>query len=653
MTKSPPPNPFQVRHQIFAGSIPSAQPSDIIEWAERLGIKVDGHSFDSARNPRILDPMRAMCDSRTRIGTLIKPVQDGGSTAGEVVCAYWASFFTGLIQYNWQDDDKAKDRWFDRIKPTLDSCADIRRTGGRFSETICEARYVNSTVRVQGVFNESSLDSDTIPLQLNEEIHLWKSGFLGKARRRQTQVWNAKGFDISNASNVGDQLHSAWLDGTMQEWEILCPKCGGLHVMHFRWNPDKPELGGLRYNTDGCRMKDGRFDYNKLERTIRYQMPCGHEVKDTALDRRRLKGYWSLPRNEGAHISHRSWNYEGVACEAIGWLALIQEWHSAVRALKVGDIQPMRRFVTERECKFWSEESIPFSGIVIVNKMLTKSRKGLKGRAARFWFADKQKGYKHKGELTHYWLVIRDVMKNADSLVVFEGMVQTDADLLARLQEHECVPQSGAVDCGWDRENVLQLCYRNNFNAQTSSSQDKLFFHVLDRTYKIYSKPDGLHKQLKVPPKFDYSQFRNSDSTIEYVPNPEEPMHWNIHKVGSLKLLAFLRGHKELVEKNGGTDFIKWEVPGDVSDEYKHHLESWEFTTRKKPGTNETVEVCRQRFPDDHMLMCEAGIANLIAMAPHPEFPTMSILSVRLAQMGITEDVVGGKQSTTIEEEKK
>ena len=82
-------------------------------------------------------------------------------------------------------------------------------------------------------------------------------------------------------------------------------------------------------------------------------------------------------------------------------------------------------------------------------------------------------------------------------------------------------------------------------------------------------------------------------------------------------------------------------------------IESWEFTTRKKPGTNETVEVCRQRFADDHMLMCEAGIANLMAMAPHPDFPTLSILSVRLAQMGITEDVVGGKQSITTEEEKK
>src|SRR6478609_946566 len=107
---------------IFTHSIPAARPDDIIAWADSSGLKVDGHSFDSTRTPQLIEPMRAMADADTRIGTLIKPVQIGGSTAGEVVAAYWAAWFHGLIQYNWQDDQKAKDRWLDRIKKTLESC---------------------------------------------------------------------------------------------------------------------------------------------------------------------------------------------------------------------------------------------------------------------------------------------------------------------------------------------------------------------------------------------------------------------------------------------------------------------------------------------------------------------------------------------------
>ena len=623
---------------IFANAIPDARPADIIAWAE-ANVKVDGHAFDSLITPQLVEPIRAMVDADTRIGTLIKPVQVGGSTAGEIVLAYWAAFENGLIQFNWQDESAAVKRWHDRILPALNSCKDIKRNNERFEELICLARYINTTVRVQGVFVESALDSDTVPRQINEEVHLWKAGFLSKARRRQTRVWNSKAFDISNASNVGDQLHESYLSGTQEQWDVHCPKCGGWHQMKFRFDPNKPELGGLRWDSDGCKMDGGRFDYNKLEKTIRYQFPCGHTMQDKAHERRTLKGRYTA-QNTGAHVTHRSWNFEGVACAEIRWLTLVQEWHSAIRALKAGDGEPMRRFVTERECKFYNDDCVPFSGRVIVNQTLSKSRQGLIGRAARFWFADKQKGYASRGEMTHYWLVIRDVMPNCDSQLVYEGLVQTDADLLARLAEHECSPQSGAVDCGWDRNNVLQFCFRAGANAQTTSAQSQLFYHKADKSYRIHSEPDGLHKQLKIPPKFDY-QARLINNAVEYLPRHDEPLHWNIHRVGSIKLLFFLRDHEQTVKRNGGTDWIKWEVPGDVSDDYKKHLESWEFTRRKKATTNQIEEICKQRSEQDHMLMCEAGIANLMGMAPHPDpkYNGLSILSVRLAEMGVEEIV--------------
>src|SRR6202789_24616 len=262
---------------IFQNAVPKSKPTDIISWAA-ANVKVDGHSFDPDLTPQIIEPIRAMADADTRIGTLIKPVQIGGSTAGEVVCAYWCAFETGLIQYNWQKDEAAVKRWHDRIKPLLDSCGDLKRTGDKFEEVICFAKFVNTTLRVQGVFVEDALDSDTIPRQINEEIHLWKPGHLSKARRRQTRVWDSKAFDISNAAEVGGQLESAYQDGTMEEWEVYCPGCKKMHVMQFRWDNNKPELGGLRYDTDGCKMDNGHFNYNKLESTIRYQMPCGFIV---------------------------------------------------------------------------------------------------------------------------------------------------------------------------------------------------------------------------------------------------------------------------------------------------------------------------------------------------------------------------------------
>jgi hypothetical protein len=563
-----------------------------------------------------------MADAATRIGTLVKPVQVGGSTAGEIVCAYWAAFGTGLIQYNWEHDAKAVNRWEDRISKTLESCRDIKRTGHRFEELICEARYVNATIRCQGVFSEDALDSDTVPLQINEEIHSWKAGFLSKARRRQTQVWNAKAFDISNASNAGDQLQSAYEDGTQERWEILCPKCGSYHEMHFRFSPDKPELGGLRWDSAGCKMDNGRFNYNKLEETIRYQMPCGLEIKDHAAARRTLVGRYSAPKNEGAHTSHRSWNFEAVSCDAIRWLTLIQEWHGSIRAHKAGDSEPMRRFVTERECKFYSEDSIPFRGAVVINSAIQKNRTGLAGRAARLWAADKQRGYKALGELSHYWLVIRDVMPNADSQLVFEGQVSTESELMTILDSYECQRYAGGVDASWDTKNVLEMCYRNGLNALMANQSHKGWFMHADKARRFYSECKPLHVELNQPPRFPYIA-----TPAGYVAAPAEPGVINYNVAGLLATLFFVRENEISVTASGGKEFIKWEVPGDVSEDYKQQLEAWERTTVKQVKTNDEVEGFRKTRKADHMTMCEGYIAMFMDIG--------GLLASRLTAMGL------------------
>ena len=135
---------------LFRDSIPHAAAADPVQWAVDCRLQVDGHTFDPALSPQYIKPIRAMSltDKDCRIGSLIKPVQGGGSTGGEVVVAYWSTFAFGRIQENWQDDLKARERWETRILPSLESA------GLDFvKKEVCFARFPHSLITVQGVFS--------------------------------------------------------------------------------------------------------------------------------------------------------------------------------------------------------------------------------------------------------------------------------------------------------------------------------------------------------------------------------------------------------------------------------------------------------------------------------------------------------------------
>jgi hypothetical protein len=323
-------------------------------------------------------------DGFTRKCTFVKPVQSGGSVAGEIVlCRKIVTSTNGDIQYNWQNDEKADERWKKRIEKILRACKPIAdiwpHDRSKVSTGLIIFAHLNLTV--QGVFTARNVASDAIRFQINEEVHDtegWLPGRLQQAYNRTTAFWDSLILNISNAGEKGDQLHKAFLAGTQQHWEVKCPGCGNYHVMRTRWDDKRPDLGGLRYDSDGCKLPDGTYDYNKLAGTIRFQMPCGAVIHDDPSERRALSlsGRYGEPQNPGAHLSERSATLEAVAVDYISWLGLVQEKHKALMALRYGDPKPWNDYLRERECQFWDPEDRPLVGKVIVNPALKKTATG-------------------------------------------------------------------------------------------------------------------------------------------------------------------------------------------------------------------------------------------------------------------------------------
>ena len=628
-----------MKMNLWLNSIPDPAPTDVPKWGVESGLKVDGHSFDPTLCPQSIAPMQAMSlrNHVCQIGTFIKPIQAGGSTAGEVVAAYWCKYAYGLFLYYWQDADVAKRRWKERILPMLQSI-DMPWGGGR-DELIGEAIFKNVTLRAEGVWSEQALNSDTIPLIIGEELHLWKPGHLVMSYGRQTRIFNKKYLGISNATYEKNQLHLAFQDGTMREWETACPVCKVKHAMRFRWNPSKPQLGGLRWDAS-TRLADGRPNYNKLEKTIRYQFPCGHEVDSAPASRRRLHGDYSAPKNEGASLAHESWISEAVSYDQISWLELIKEWHSAIRALKFGDSEPMFRFVTQRECKFYSDESRPFAGTVITTKEAKRNREGLKGELCKIWGADWQQGYKSAGELTHFWLVIESVMPNCSSQVLFADKVADESEMLMILKEHGITSEDGGgifdglVDASKNQKHILSFCYRNGINAVVGGAHGRGGFRHVDGSFRFYSAKKYIYTQLGIT----FEQARNdhpdwfTETQDGVVENSNCPYVIEYDKAGMMKNHFFIREMKQKVlESNkdaGPADYIERIVPDDIGDDYLQQLESWERDTGARlPKDMGDVEGFKPLSKRDHLLSCTAQIDLMKEQS--------GLLGKRLAELGI------------------
>lgn len=637
----------------LAAAIPKPFPP-IIEWAE-ANVELNGAKgkmFSIAETPWTRLPIELCFQPHIRKVTFVKPTRTGGSAAGHVVLCGWARTVMGQIQYNWPTDTKFEDMWdkeLENIFTRTLKCRDKIIKKGLIN-------FGNCVLGVQGVFGESALDSDTIPYQVNEEIHAWNHGMLDKAFGRGDACDFPIRLNISNAGIEGDQLHTAYKDGTMRQWEVACPGCGNInfeanrvyHTMRVKWDERHPEFGGLWYDRDQAKRKDGTYDYNIVHRTIRYKMPCGYEVPNDITARRTLSdtGRYSAPYNTGALPGEESMTYQAVTSHTMDWVNIIKRRNNALRARRTGDEDSYKKYVQEVECEFYSPEKIPYTSHVITTKDAVKNRTGLPDEAAKAFAFDWQQGFKHLGELTHYWGVIESVRQDCSSQVLWAGRVDDETELIAILKDHGITEElglaDGFIDASKNTKHILSFCYRTGINAVQGNASGKGQWKHSDGTYRYYSPKKFIYRELNMPPKYDLVLGRNPDGSRTMQEDPDEPYIIMYNKAGLLKNHFFIREMKSrvLAEDPHATpdQYIERIIPADIGEDYLNHHEAWErdhtATGPKKMGEVEGFKKVRRA---DHLMSCTTYIDLGKDIC--------GWLGDQLARLGLQRDV-GSNQST-------
>lgn len=404
---------------------------------------------------------------------------------------------------------------------------------------------------VQGQKVSKRLDSDSITLQINEEIHNWEAGRLQKGEGRITAVWNGRQINISNAGNSGDQLDEAYGLGTQERWGFVCPKCGKWQAWRTPRNKDenrKWKLGGLCYDSEGCKRGEWDYDYTRLAGTIYYECEhCGHRIREH--DRKGLVGSYR-PQNDSPLFGHRSFSWDSVAVPHIKWLHLIQWKHQSLKALAHGDAGPWRVYVTERECRPWRDDDLPNTHRVRLSDGVRKTDRGEHDVA--IMTVDCQRGV--MADVPHYWVIVRGYMRTGThtrATLLYEGRLNLREEVDRLGEKYGVAPGLVFIDSGDQTEMVYQWCAHKGYTPIKGRPGDSF---VSERAREC---DEDESKRVRTIWRCD------ADNPVR-VPTPEG--------YTELPLVLYAKdGIRNRLQMLRESPQWAWEIPEDVSDDFVNH----------------------------------------------------------------------------------
>ena len=226
-------------------------------------------------------------------------------------------------------------------------------------------KFKTMAVTFRGTNSRGGLKSNAFQRVIFDEADEASPGSLEKIWKRMTSFANPQLLMLGTPENEGGITFREYLAGTQTHFHFACQKCG--QRQPIRWGrtstpvfPMPRECGGFVWDTDETTRPGGRWDWNALAKTVRYQCEnpaCKHEFPQTEL-MGLLKDLTPFDNNQLPEKGKVSvWYFVGYSV-LFPWESLVQEWLSAQAALTKADEEPLKSFVRERLGEPWVENLV-------------------------------------------------------------------------------------------------------------------------------------------------------------------------------------------------------------------------------------------------------------------------------------------------------
>jgi hypothetical protein len=415
---------------------------------------------------------------------IVGPSQ-GSKTAGMLMRLAWSiANRPGPKLWLTADDDLAKDASQERIQPTLDRCPDLEGLllDNRLDKTNWKIRTKLCTLDVAGAKGDVVLQQNPYEEVYCDEARNYRPGLLQMVEKRQRSYEEPKTFVFTSAGKVNDELDVFYKQGTCFEWAFPCMGCG--KEMLLNWKAVK--YGEQRNDGNGKAGLEGLSE--GVEAVAVICQSCGHRHSDVPNVRRAIleKGHWTqtnLAPTQGVVSYH--WN--ALLPPWIHWADLVAEWKRANAQKKLGNIEPLKVFVTETLAEPWEErvEQADYAALIERsngtgylcpearrNVWLAGSMVDNKFVASESWKHEKRKLLMVDVQQEVKYFDIRAWGLGGISRLVGYGKVFTFEDIREIQQELKIKDGDVGVDEGYLPAEVRQACLRYGWKAMKGVEQE-------------------------------------------------------------------------------------------------------------------------------------------------------------------------------------
>lgn len=537
------------------------KPPSVIEWAER-NVQLDSRLtarpglYSTTWTPYVRGVLQALEDPGVHTVTLCWGSQTGKTLTLAIWLAYRIANDPAPALLVMPNADLARSYSETRLTPIFQKCRPVRQLFPQDMDDfkILEMQFATMTLSLVGSNSPANISSRPICIAVLDELDKFAPPTEKEAAAYNLALERTKAFPgrkhvltSTPTLNTGD-IWQNFQAGTQETFHVPCHNCREAQAMEF---------GQIKWD-EGARSEDGKWDLKRVAETARYHCTkCGEPWGEGHRRKAIEQGKW-VAANPHADPGHRSFR--------------LPSWYS-----NIGFGETAKKFLTEKHylhgLQGWVNGwcALPWEDQFDDDEAAAIPPGAFAKRQA--WDKDHILLAAIDRQIDEYWYVIRAFARDGTSRLWDEGRRRTIEDIAQLLSDHGV--KHVAIDSGYETQDTYRIAARYGWMA-----------------IKGEERPHFL--------------IESNGTRIKSVHSSEQPTD-----AGCRLLLLSSPACQDLLAWLRRGQGPAWEVPHDVSPEYREHMASHKKVHRVNRKTGKDLyEWIRVKHRPDHLYDCETYLAG-------------------------------------------